>query len=120
MAYHNAGQVGNTPASNALVTTPPAGKRLRALWLTLTNRSAAAAFVHLYDAAAAGDVTPGTDRVQPYPIALPAGAGPVTVPLDLDVLFANGIVVLASDDTAGTGSDPATLTDVDVAFEAVK
>ncbi len=112
MAADSSLNVGNDPAVDAFEIARD--RDLRILWVRVLNNHTAPVFLNIYDSPAA-DVTPGTDRVQPSPLEIPAGQ-PETIPLD--VLAGRPVTFLASTTSAGTGASPGAGLEVHVAFES--
>lgn len=80
-------------------------------WLHVMNMTAAVAYLHLYDAAAA-DVTPGTtvpDFTFPIPTAGDTNGSGFNLPLGPDgQAFSNAITLVATTTIDGSAGDPGT------------
>lgn len=73
--------------------------------MSFTNFDAVDYYVHLYDAASADDVTPGTNIKETFHIAQERMT-PLSLNGNYDTPFANGIVFDVTTDVAGTAGDP--------------
>jgi hypothetical protein len=99
---------GSEPFVNAAVTTVVLVKagQCKITGYHLLNNTAAVAFLQVFDAAAAADVTLGT-TVAVLSLGLPASGGAVSALGEMGYQFTKGIVVAGT--TTATGSSTASI-----------
>lgn len=114
MATIHAESIDETAANAVEIDTGSTrNPRSRVLWIHAENRDAADVWLNFY-AAAAADVTPGTDRYGD-PVHIPASESR-TIPLDM--LFGRRLSIFASSAADGNGA-PVTGVRADVAWERI-